>query len=103
MNVTNLHVTDIIHTWFVQMPDCIMWQSHHRELHAFRHLLRVSLGRRLKDRESNLSKAFSFRMFLKTECVKVDPGSEHLGLCQYANTSHTINVHFHIRVPVWIP
>ena len=42
-------------------------------------------------------------MFLKAKRWEMYTGSENLCLCQYAHTTYTINLHFHIGVTVWVP
>src|SRR5579862_4029802 len=41
----NLHMSDIFHAWFVEMPNSVVWESDHRELHSLSHLSqRLTLG-----------------------------------------------------------
>ena len=50
--------------------------------------------------ETHLSETFSLGMLLETEGWEMNTGPEDTGFCQNTDTSHTIKLHLHIRIPV---
>lgn len=41
-------------------------------------------------------------MLFKTEGGKVHTGTENSGLCENADSTHTINLHLHVWVTIWV-
>lgn len=51
---------------------------------------------------SYLAEPFCLGVLLKTECGEVATGAEDLGFCKNADTTDTVNFHFHVRVTIGV-
>jgi len=50
--------------------------------------------------DAYLSETLGFRMFLKTKGREMDAGTEHFGLCQDADSTDTVEFHFHVWIAI---
>lgn len=69
------------------MPYGVVWQTDHREIHKSCHL----------------SEALGLCVLLEAESREVDTGSEDACLSQNADTSHAIDLHFHVWITIGVP
>lgn len=52
--------------------------------------------------EPYLSEPLRLGVLLETEGGKVTSISKHLGLCEDAHASHSINLHLHVGIAIWV-
>lgn len=99
-----LHVSDVVNRWFVQMPDGVVRKTDDGELHPFRHLDNVSPQQLQSQhhRVTHLAESLRLSVLLEAKGREMDTTPEDAGFGQDTDTTNAIELHFDIRIAVWV-